>query len=197
MSHESLDTLLVKLANGEDQAAERVFRDYEPLLRSIVRSRLTPALRSKFDTMDVVQSVWADLLEAYRAKGWQFADRDHLRAFLARVTYNHFFLCCRRARPALRLERPMPVDDAPGLPACDLPRPSQVVQADELWEEILGGSPPNHREVFRLKREGLPLLEIARRTGLHEGSVRRIIYDRARRLASRRSRPGRAIDPVS
>jgi RNA polymerase sigma factor (sigma-70 family) len=197
MNHEPLDTLLVKLANGEESAAERVFRDYEPLLRAIVRRRLTPALRTKFDTMDVVQSVWADLLEAYRARGWQFADRDHLRAFLAKVTYNHFFLCYRRNRPALRLERPMPGGDWPGLPACNQPRPSQVVQADELWDEILGGSPPAHREIFRLRREGQPLLEIARRTGLHEGSVRRIIYDLARRLATRKTGLARAIDPAS
>ena len=42
MSADSLDTLLVKLANGEDAAAERVFRDYEPFLRAMVRRRLTP-----------------------------------------------------------------------------------------------------------------------------------------------------------
>ena len=191
MSADSLDTLLVKLANGEDSAAERVFRDYEPLLRAMVRRRLTPALRTKFDSMDVVQSVWADLLGAYRAKGWQFSDRDHLRAFLAKVTYNHFFLHFRRNGAAIRLERPMPGLDAPGLPHCDQPRPSQVVQADELWETILDFCPPTHREILRLKREGLPLAEIAARTGLHEGSVRRIIYELAKRLAVERSGPGR------
>ena len=34
-----------------------------------------------------------------------------------------------------------------------------------------------------MKRQGLPLAEIAGTTGLHEGSVRRILYDLARRLA--------------
>ena len=95
MSSESLDTLLVKLTNGEESAAERVFRDYEPFLRAMVRRRLTPPLRAKFDSMDVVQSVWADVLEGYREGGWRFTDRDHLRAFLARVTYkpiNHLEL---------------------------------------------------------------------------------------------------------
>src|SRR5205823_4071123 len=96
MNHDSLDTLLVKLNNGEDAAAERVFRDYEPLLRAMVRRRLTPALRAKFDSMDVVQSAWADVLGSYREQGWRFNDRGHLRAFLSRVTINHFFTCCRR-----------------------------------------------------------------------------------------------------
>ena len=66
--------------------------------------RLTPSLRTKFDSMDVVQSVWADVLGSYRAEGWQLNDRDHLRAFLARVTYNHFFQHCRRHGPALVLQ---------------------------------------------------------------------------------------------
>jgi RNA polymerase sigma-70 factor (ECF subfamily) len=188
-----LDTLLVKLANGEDQAAERVFRDYEPLLRSMVRRRLTPALRTKFDSMDVVQSAWADLLVAYRSEGWQFEDRDHLRAFLAKVTYNHFYLQCRQNRRALKSERPLPPVESPGQPVSDQPRPSQVVQAVELWETILDSSPPTHAEVFQLKRQGLPLAEIASRTGMHPSSVRRIIYELAKRLAEERSKPGRAL----
>ena len=49
---------------------------------------------------------------------------------------------------------------------------------------------PAHREILILKRQGLPLAEIAARTGLHEGSIRRILYDLARRLAiPRRTAP--------
>ena len=193
MNSSPLDTLLVKLANGEDSAAERVFRDYEPLLRSMVRRRLTPVLRSKFDSMDVIQSVWADLLVTYRSEGWQFQDRDHLSAFLARVASNHFFLHCRRNRGALKAERSLPPDESPALPLSSQPRPSQVVQAVELWEMILETSPPAHAEVFRLKRQGLPLAEIAARTGMHPSSVRRIIYELAKRLAEQRSRTSRML----
>ncbi len=82
MNTPSLETLLEKLANGDSEAAERVFRDYEPFLRTMVRRRLTPMLRAKFDSMDVVQSVWADVLQGYREEGWRFKDQSHLRAFL-------------------------------------------------------------------------------------------------------------------
>ena len=51
----------------------------------------------------------------------------------------------------------------------DQPRPSQVVQADELWSDLLEMCPPSHREVLELKRQGLPLAEIASRTGLTRG----------------------------
>src|SRR3954454_4825824 len=132
MSADSLDTLLVKLANGEESAAERVFRDYEPLLRAMVRRRLTPMLRTKFDSVDVVQSVWADVLERYRLEGWRFKERDHLRAFLSRVAFNHFFHQSRRIAHTIGRKPPAPGGEPIALPASNQPRPSQVVQADEL-----------------------------------------------------------------
>ena len=188
MNSHSLDTLLEKLAHGESDAAERVFRDCEPFLRSMVRRRLTPMLRAKFDSMDVVQSAWADVLEGYREEGWRFTDQEHLRAFLARVTYNHFVNHCRRNSHALEHERPMFDDESPALPASHQPRPSQVAQADELWTTLMDLCPANHREILELKGQGVPLAEIAERTGLHESSVRRILYDLAKRLAAVRGR---------
>jgi RNA polymerase sigma-70 factor (ECF subfamily) len=54
---------------------------------------------------------------------------------------------------------------------------------------MLAQCPQGHRQILRLKRQGLPLAEIADRTGLHEGSVRRILYDLARRVARIRESP--------
>jgi RNA polymerase sigma-70 factor (ECF subfamily) len=185
MSAASLDTMIEKLSTGDSGAAERVFRDYEPFLRAMVRRRLKPPLRSKFDTMDVVQSVWADLLATFREKPRQFEDRSHLRAFLARVTYNHFVNHCRRHSPDLEREQPLHEDSRALLATSDQPRPSQFVQADELWDNLVEMCPPSHRMVLDLKRQGVPLAEIASRTGLHEGSVRRLLYDLAKRVAAR------------
>jgi RNA polymerase sigma-70 factor (ECF subfamily) len=161
----------------------------------MVRRRLTPSLRAKFDSMDIVQSVWADVLEGFRDADWQFSDREHLRAFLARVAYNHFVSHCRKHTVALQRERPLtgavPVDFA----EADQARPSQVAQADELWETMMRLCPPAHHELLRLKREGYSLVEIAGRTGLHEGSVRRILYDLSRKLAAERARAARVPGP--
>jgi RNA polymerase sigma factor (sigma-70 family) len=188
MNTPSLDTLLEKLAQGESDAAERVFREYEPFLRSMVRRRLTPMLRAKFDSMDVVQSVWADVLQGYREEGWRFTNESHLRAFLARVAYNHFATHCRRHRTALELERPLYDGESPPEPESGQPRPSQVAQADETGATLMDLCPPAHREILVLKGQGVPLAEIAERTGLHESSVRRIIYELAKKLAAVRQR---------
>src|SRR5436190_1174477 len=67
--------------------------------------------------------------------------------------------------------------------ADDAPRPSEVAQANDLWDRLLALCPPEHHAILRLRRDGLPLEEIAARTGLHEGSVRRILRRLARELA--------------
>jgi RNA polymerase sigma-70 factor (ECF subfamily) len=188
MSDASLDTMLEKLSLGDQEAAARVFREYEPFLRAMVRRRLAPALRSKFDSLDVVQTVWADVLSGFREKETKFTDRSHLRAFLARVTYNHFITHCRRHGPQAAIEQPLYEDESGVRPVSVEPRPSQVAQADELWESLVEMCPPAHRQVLELKKQGVPLAEIAEKTGLHESSVRRLLYDLAKRLAARSAR---------
>ncbi|MBV8228378.1 MAG: hypothetical protein JO329_00205, partial [Planctomycetaceae bacterium] len=84
MSDEHLDELIERLNDGDIDAAERAFLAYEPYLRMAVRRQLNGPLRSKLDSMDIVQSVWADVLCGFREAGWRFADRAHLRAFLTR-----------------------------------------------------------------------------------------------------------------
>jgi RNA polymerase sigma factor (sigma-70 family) len=181
---DALDSLLERLTKGEMDAAGEVYLTFEPVLRVMVRRRLTPRLRAKFDSMDVVQSAWADVLKGFRDEGWQFSDREHLRAYLARVTYNHLVNYCRRHTLVMQHEQPLAGDEQPGLPPSAQPRPSELAQADELWELLVGLCPPAHRNLLQLKRQGFPLAEIATRTGLHESSVRRILYDLARRLAA-------------
>lgn len=197
MSDTSLDTLLEKLCSGDAAAAEQVFREYEPLLRRVIRRQLPPNLRAKFDSIDVVQSVWADILQGFRDSAWKFNDTDHLRAFLVKVTRNRFIDRYRRHQRALEFEQPLAASGVEELPAAQEPRPSELAQASELWERMLEICPPKHREVLLLKRQGLALADIVARTGLHEGSIRRILRQLARRLAFRDPTPAlTAADPL-
>ena len=186
MNDDSLDTMLEKLTRGESAAAEQLFRNFEPFLRAMVRRRLSPPLRSKFDSIDVVQSVWADVLTGFRERQWEFKDQAALKSFLARVTYNKFVTECRRNSTALERERPFSPEVTEQMVSSGLPRPSEVVQADELWETLMRLCPPVHRPILELKKQGLLVSEIAARVGLHEGSVRRILYDLAKRVAATR-----------
>jgi RNA polymerase sigma factor (sigma-70 family) len=180
---EPLDHLLERLSSGDMAAAERVFLEYEPYLRQAVRRHLSASLRAKFDSTDIVQSSWADVLRGFRDAGWRFVDADHLRGFLFVATRNRLIDRIRQNQRAVDLEEPLGEGNRQhALPSAE-PRPSEVAQAGDLWERIQAQCPPEHRPILGLKRQGYSLAEIAERTGLHPDSVRRILRTLARQLA--------------
>lgn len=183
MKSDPLDALLARLTCGDVAAAETVFRAYEPYLRKVVRRQLPARMRAKFDSVDVVQSVWADLIDGFRHNGWRFADVAQLRTFLYRVTRNRFIDRCRHHDALVAHEQPLAATDVERLPATPDPAPDDALQADDLWARMLAACPPAYHDLLRYKRDGLPLAEIVVRTGLHEGSIRRILRNLARRLA--------------
>ena len=187
MHTDPLETVLERLGQGDDQAAEQVFLAYEPYLRVVIRRQLPPAMRCKFDSIDVVQSVWVDVLHGIRSAGWHFSNTDQLRAFLVKAARNRFIDRLRQHGRALASEQPLTETDQAAHSA--EPQPSEVAQADELWERLLALCPPAHHELLKLKRQGYALAEIAGRTGLHESSVRRILYDLAHRAGFRQQEP--------
>ena len=182
----SLDNLLAQLCSGDAAAAEQVFLAFEPYLRKAVRRQLPAPLRSKFDSADILQSVWADVLRGFREAGWRFCDADHLRGFLYVTTRNRLIDRIRQHQKALACEQPLGAAMQHEVPSPQ-PRPSEIAQAEDLWEQIVAHCPPEHRALLELKRQGYSLAEIANRTGLHPDSVRRILRTLARHLAFERT----------
>jgi RNA polymerase sigma-70 factor (ECF subfamily) len=170
------------LNNGDVGAVEKAFLAYEPELRTLVRRQIPQRLRAKFDSVDVVQGVWASVLQSLRAGDLQFTDESHLRAYLIRLALFRFIDLCRRYRIALGRERPLAVLDPRDEHGALCERPSQLMQANELLDRLMNLCSPAHHELLRLRVMGLPLAELAARTGFHESSIRRIFYDLARRL---------------
>jgi len=187
MQTDALDQLLEKLSNGDDAAAEEVFRAYEPYLRVVVRRMLPPNMRPKFDSVDVVQSVWADVLRRFRAGGYRFSTVNQLRAFLVKATRNRFIDRARQNRAALQRQQSLEATHAGDHLQASADQPSDLAQANDLWTQMMALCPPAHHGLLELKRQGCSLAEIAQQTGLHESSVRRILYDLARRLAATQS----------
>ena len=178
-----LDELLQRLSSGDAEAADEVYRAYEPYLRLVVRRQLPNRLRAKFDSTDVVQSVWVNVLDHLRRSKCSFPTADHLRAFLVKATRHRLIDRVRQHSRAVAVEQPLAVTDLERLPLSRDPRPSEVVQAADRWTQILAACPAAYHPLLELKRQGLPLAEIAQRTGLHVDSVRRILRKLARQLA--------------
>lgn len=184
--------LVSRARRGDPVAIAELLRVFERDVRQMVRLKLPRTLRSRFDSMDFVQAVWASF----------FADEDgpdrfdsprHLRAYLAGVARNKVLEEYRkrtqtrkydigREEPLYVLrggrERPLEV------PSTE-PSPSQHLQAEDRLAQLVAGRPPVEAQVVRLRQEGLTFEEIAQRTGLGERTVRRVIEGLKARVGER------------
>ena len=174
--------LFERLNNREGDAIEKAFLAYEPHLRMVIRRQIPQNLRAKFDSVDVVQSVWASVLQELRKGDLRFTDESHLRAFLIRLALFRFIDLCRQHRLSLGRERPVAVFEAKQLRTAPCDRPTEILKAEELLDRLMKLCSPSHRELLRLRAMGLPVAEIAAKTGFHEGSIRRIFHDLERRF---------------
>lgn len=198
MTADSLDHWIGRLNAGDEEAIGRLFHACEPYLRIAVRRRLSARLRSKVDSGDIVQSVFADAVEGFRKGGLHFGNRAQLFGYLRRIAARRLADRYQKHRHGLAHEQPLADALPQTLADSATPRPSEVAQGREFWELVLRSCPPAHQEIVRLRMSGLRLAEVAARTGLHEGSVRRILYDLARRLSiARRITSPRAHDDDS
>lgn len=184
-----LDHLIERLSVGEMSAAESLYAELAPYLRLIVRRNLPRRLRAKFDSIDVVQSVWADFIAGLQTGRWRFDTAAQLRAFLLKSTRHRLIDRVRQFRVAAKHERSLASVASGERWQGREPRPSQHAQANDLWQHLLAACRPEHRELLRMKSEGAPLAAIATRTGLHVDSIRRILRQLARdvSLGSRES----------
>jgi len=181
MTDSPISELVVRLQAGDDAAAGELYQAFEPFLRGLVRRRLPRDARHRLDSADVVQSTWAGLLDGLRDARWQFPDAAHLRAFLARVVLCRLYDRARTALVQTGREEPLVAGghDRPG----PEPRPSEHARAAAAWERLLSICPVEHRPVLYLRREGYSCEEVAHQTGMHPGSVRRVLRELARRAA--------------
>src|SRR4051812_41242904 len=170
---EQLEALVDGLNRGDEIAIQRAYQVYQPFLRMIVSRRLSIPLRARVDSLDIVQSIWADLVPVFRRAGCQFPDAARLRSFLVRVTRNRLVDRQRKHGRVLGRERAIALEELQDLPGPQHDRPSQSLQADDLWQRLLSSCTPSHSEILKLKREGVTSAEIAARVGMHESSVRR------------------------
>ncbi|MBX6312061.1 MAG: sigma-70 family RNA polymerase sigma factor [Isosphaeraceae bacterium] len=178
---------LARIQAGDEDAARELLRRYEPEVRLVVRRQLPRLLRSRFDSLDFLQSVWGSFFRRVRTSPTAFDDSRHLVAFLARAAKNKVIDEYRRAasqKQDMHREEPLWTDD-------NRPRdltghddtPSQVAEAHEALGRLRDLLPEDRRALLEWKAEGLSSREIGERLGISERTVQRVIEDLRRRVA--------------
>src|SRR5215475_10206838 len=80
---------LRRIRSGDARAAEELVRRYESAIRVAVRTRLTdPALKRRFDSLDVCQSVLASFFVRAAAGQYDLGEPAQLVALLVRMAQN-------------------------------------------------------------------------------------------------------------
>jgi RNA polymerase sigma-70 factor (ECF subfamily) len=180
-----IPAFLGRIRAGDESAARELLSRYEAEVRLVVRRQLPRLLRSRFDSLDFLQSVWGSFFRRVRGGPAEFEDSRHLVAFLARAAKNKVIDEYRRAasqKQDMHREESLWTDgDRPrDLPAT-IDSPSEVAEAREVYGRLRALLPEERRAVLELKADGLSSRDIGDRLGISERTVQRVIEDLRRR----------------
>ena len=180
---------LRRVQDGDEDAARELLSRYEAEVRLVVRRQLPRLLRSRFDSLDFLQSVWGDFFQKARRGATEFEDGRHLVAFLVRAAKNRVIDEARRSSSRRRdARREEPLWGSGGGPrdlADEAETPSQVAEAHEAFGKLRELMPEGRREILEWKAQGLTNSEIAVRLGLSERTIQRAIEDLRKKAEGR------------
>jgi RNA polymerase sigma-70 factor (ECF subfamily) len=168
------DGLITRLAGGDDTALRELFTRHAPVLAARLRTVLPPG-----DVEDVLQETF---LAAWKGAG-TYQPEAKAGAWLWGIARRQAALALRRRGPATT---PLPGLLEPGaasLPGAPFPGDlAQSVTTASQLASAVGTLSPADREVWQLMYvEDRPVAEVARLTGVPEGTVKSRAH-RARRL---------------
>lgn len=169
---------------GSPDAVRRLIDVYGPHLQRVIRRRLDQRLRSKFDSIDFMQMVWASFFHSPGDLS-QLREPNDLIRYLCSVA-RHKLISEHRRRigtDKYDVQREQSLHETPweqrrvqGGP----PSPSQLAIARERWERLTLDRPARERQILELRARGVTCVEIGQQLGIHERTVRAVI-ERLRR----------------
>lgn len=172
--------LMEGVQRGSQEDAWKLIEVYGPHIQRVVRRLLHHNMRSKFDSMDFVQVVWASFF-TQRSQLLRFNKPEELVAYLAQMARNKVRDETQRRmntkkHDLKREQRFVEYETAVETPATvRAARPSQIAVAREQWRRLVENQPPEYQQVVELRFSGATYEEIAQSLHMHERTARRII----------------------
>src|SRR5262249_7382856 len=105
-----ISVFINRIRAGDEDAARELLRRYEAKVRLVVRRQLPKLLRSRFDSLDFLQSVWGSFFHRVRTGPTDIEDEPNLVAFLAWAARNKVVDQYRRSssrKHDMRREEPL------------------------------------------------------------------------------------------
>ncbi len=190
--HRDFSNLMQQVSEGSEMATRELVVSYGTHLLRVVRKKLNPALRSKFDSQDFVQAVWASFF-AFRPERYKFDQEEQLVAFLSEMAKNKVVEAVRQRMVSQKynvnrecsLDGPTIPEEKPCIG--NNPTPEEIAIAREEWERLLEDQTVHYRRILELLRGGHCRQDVARDLGLSEKTVYRVLRRLSPRLADESS----------
>jgi RNA polymerase sigma factor (sigma-70 family) len=163
-------------AGSQDAAGELVERYGAHILR-IVRRKLNRRMRTKFDSADFVQAVWASFF-ALPLERYHLEQSEALVGLLFHLARNKVVEAVRQRLQTQKynINRERALDENQARPAREPePSPSEIAMAREEWARLLAGQPVRSQQILMALRDGETQQSAAEQLGLNERTVRRVI----------------------
>jgi RNA polymerase sigma-70 factor (ECF subfamily) len=159
--------LLRRVRRGDPDAAEELWRRFEPLLRREARLRLRdPRLRRRFDESDVCQSVMASFFVRAAAGQFELDSPEQLQHLLLRMGRNKLATHARRHEAECRdVRRAEHLPENHAEPASPDPSPSQTVAWREVLQQFRDRLDPEERQLADLRAQGVAWADIVAQLG--------------------------------
>jgi RNA polymerase sigma factor (sigma-70 family) len=175
-----IQELLARIKSGDEGAARELLTRYEPKVRLVVRRQLPRLLRSRFDSLDFLQSVWGSFFHKIRTGPNDLREEQNLITFLAWAARNKVIDEYRRAgtrKQDIRREERLKVIEDGETRLAGGDTPSQLAQARETYDRLRDLLPEDRRVILELRAAGHSCKEIGEKLGMSERTVQRILED--------------------
>lgn len=168
MSIESeFSQLLLRVRDGDSDAAFELVRRYESAIRVAVRTRMSdPALRRQLDSMDICQSVMASFFLRAAVGEYDLREPAQLVALLTKMAQNKLAMYTRgQYRQRRDIRRAASGSDALPNESSRNPGPDHDVSMRELLDQTYEMMSAEIREIAAHRIRGIGWSEIASELG--------------------------------
>lgn len=178
---ENIAELMKRVRAGDQDAAAALVKQYEPLIRRMVRLRLEDErLTRVFESMDVCQSVLGSFFVRAAMGQFDIQEPEQLINLLITMTKNKVASTARKEYRQKRDRRRVSDGDSQQLArvAGDAETPSVVVAGKELVDHALALMRDEEKQMSKLRSDGCSWEEVAEKMG-GTAQARRVQFMRA------------------